>query len=134
MARRIVILAAVAACSVLPAFAQSLPPELVGAWDVSAEACAAPGLSVTQIDLSPDRIDTYGGNALVREVETIGASTFVAGDFEQTEGAAEIAPRSRQYFRLFRAEGPDRMRLVWKDVQTVGLFRCAAIKANDAAE
>ena len=64
-----------------PALAQSLPPGLVGRWDVSQEACAASGTSVSQIDILPDRIDTFGGNAILREVEKIGDVTFVACDF-----------------------------------------------------
>ena len=43
--------------------------------------------------------------------------TFAAADFEQTDGAAEIAPRTRECFRLSQREGPDRVCFVWKDVQ-----------------
>ncbi|MGR3436322.1 MAG: hypothetical protein ACU0CO_15765 [Shimia sp.] len=124
MIRTLVLAAAVAALA-SPALAQSLPPEVVGSWDISAASCARPGTSVSQIDIAPDRIDTFGGNALLREVERIGTATFAAGDFEQTEGAAEVEPRTREYFRLSQPEGPDRMRFVWKGVQAVDLVRCA---------
>lgn len=107
-----------------PAFAQSLPPGLEGSWDVSVEECAAPGTSVTQIDITSERIETFGGNAIIREVEKIGDVTFVAGDFQQLEGAAEIEPRKRTYFRFDRRDGPDRLTFVWKDVQTIDLVRC----------
>jgi hypothetical protein len=107
-----------------PALAQSLPPGLVGRWDVSQEACAASGTSVSQIDILPDRIDTFGGNAILREVEKIGDVTFVAGDFEQREGAEQIAPRTGEYFRFDQRDGPDRMTFVWKDVQRTALVRC----------
>ena len=113
-----------AAALAQPALAQSLPPGVVGTWDVSDNACAAPGTSVSRIEVATDRIDTFGGNALVREVVRTGPVTFAAADFEQTEGAAEIAPRTREHFRMDQREAPDRMRLVWKDVQTVDLVRC----------
>ena len=119
--------------AVMPAYAQSLPPELVGAWDVSAQACEATGTSVTRIDLASDRIETFGGNALVQEVERIGPVTFVAGDFQQLEGAAEIEPRTREYFRLAQRNGPDRLRFVWKDVQDVDLVKCSASTAGSMA-
>ena len=121
--------ALIAATLALPAFAHTLPPEILGSWDVSAEACAAHGASVTRIDVAPGRIDTYGGNALVREVARIGAATFAAADFEQTEGAAEIAPRTREHFRFSQREGRNRMRFVWKDVKAVDLIRCDAAVA-----
>ena len=114
------------ACLALPARADTLPPEVTGSWDVSAEACATTGTTMSRIDVAPGRIDTFGGNALVREVTRIGAATFAATDFEQTEGAAEIAPRTREHFRLSQRDGPDRMRFVWKGVQTVDLVRCGA--------
>ena len=57
-------------------------------------------------------------------VTRIGTATFAAADFEQLEGAAEIEPRTREYFRLSQREGPARLRFVWKDVQTVDLVRC----------
>ena len=122
-------LAAAAATLALPALAQSLPPGVVGTWDVSAASCAAPGTSVSRIEVAPGRIDTFGGNALVREVNRTGSVTYAAADFEQTEGAAEIEPRTREHFRLTQREGPDRMRFVWKGVQEVNLVRCGASAA-----
>ena len=106
-----------------PALAQSLSPDLAGRWDVSNEACAASGTATTGIAIASDRIDTFGGNALVREVERQGAITFVAADFRQIEGVPELGPRTREYFR-FAPIGPDRMTMIWKDVQTVDLVRC----------
>ena len=123
MNRTLLALAA-SALLTLPALAQSLPADVVGAWDASAEACAGPG-SMTRIDIAPTRIDTFGGNAIVREVERQGAVTFAATDFEQTEGAAEVGPRTREYFR-FTPTGPNAMTMIWKDVQTVNLVRCGA--------
>ena len=123
---KILALAAAAAALALPAAAEPLPPDLVGAWDVSAEACAATGTSTGRIDVAPDRIETFGGDALVREVVRIGPATFVAADFRQLEGAAEIAPRTRTHFRMDQRAGPDRMRFVWKDVQSVDLVKCDA--------
>ena len=119
----IMMLGAAASCVAGLAMAQSLPPGLVGAWDVSADACAASGTSVSRIDVAPRRIATFGGNALLREVERIGDATFAAGNFRQLEGAAEVGPRTREHFR-FDQDGPDRMRFRWKDVQTVDLVRC----------
>ncbi|GLO79892.1 hypothetical protein [Sulfitobacter pontiacus] len=115
----------------VPAFAQSIPPGLAGSWDVSVEECAASGTSVTQIDISSDRIETFGGNAIIREVEQIGDITFVAGDFQQLEGAAEVEPRTRTYFRFDRRGGPDRMTFVWKDVQATDLVRCDTSLSTD---
>ena len=108
----------------VPAYGQSLPSGLVGVWDVSLESCAAPGTSVTQIDIEPDQIETFGGNAIIREVEQTGDVTFAAGDFQQLEGAAEIAPRERTHFQFDQKDGPDRMTFIWKDIQTINLFRC----------
>lgn len=116
-----------------PAFAQSLLSDVVGAWDISAEACAVSGTSLTRIEIAPDRIDTYGGNAVMREVEQIGAVIFVAADFQQLEGVEELAQRTRTYFRLSQKNGPDRMKFVWKDVQTVDLVRCGAKAAGAEA-
>ena len=130
---RTLAVAAAAATLALPALAQSLPPNLVGSWDVSVASCAAPGTSVSRIDVAPGRIDTFGGNALVREVSRTGPVTFAAADFEQLEGAAEIAPRTREYFRMDQREGLDRMRLVWMGVQTIDLVRCAAAAAAPAS-
>lgn len=107
-----------------PALAQSLPTDLLGSWDVSAESCAAPGTSVSQVDIAPDHIETFGGIAVLREVERIGAVTFAAGDFQQLEGAAEVESPTREHFRMSQPAGLDRMTLVWKDVQTVDLVRC----------
>lgn len=126
----------VALASVLvavPAFGQSLPRDLVGAWDVSVDACAAAGTSVTQIDIATERIETFGGNAILRQVDQIGDVTFAAGDFQQLEGAADIAPRERTYFRFDQRAGPDRMTFVWKDVQTVDLVRCGTSVSPDSA-
>lgn len=111
-----------------PAYAQSLLPGLPGAWDVSIEACATSGTSVTRIDITPERIETFGGNAIIRDVEQIGDVTFVAGDFQQLEGAAEVEPRERTYFRFDRRDGPDQMTFIWKDVQTTKLVRCGTIE------
>lgn len=135
---RTIISAATALClafGALPVLAQSVPSDLVGTWDISEEACAATGTSFTRIVIAPDRIDTYGGNAVLREVDRSGDVTFAAGDFEQLEGAAEVQPRTRAYFRLDQRDGSDRMRFVWKDVQAVDLVRCetAGLAANDAA-
>ena len=106
-----------------PALAPSLSPDLTGRWDVSRGACAASGTSMTAIDIATDRMDTFGGNALVREVERQGAVTFVAADFQQTEGVPELGARTREHLR-FTPTGPDRMTMIWKDVQTVDLVRC----------
>lgn len=114
-----------------PACAQSLPPDLPGVWDVSVEACAALGTSITRIDITSERIETFGGSAIVREVEQIGDVTFVAGDFQQLEGAAEIEPREPAYFRFDRRDGPDRMTFVWKDVQAIDLVRCNTSSGGD---
>lgn len=124
MSRTLLALAA-SALLTLPALAQSLPADVVGSWDASAQACAATGTSVTRIDIAATRIDTFGGNAIVREVERQGAVTFAATDFEQTEGAAEVGPRTREYFR-FTPTGPNAMTMIWKDVQTVDLVRCGS--------
>ena len=110
-------------CVASPAFAHSLSSDLAGSWDVSRGACAAPGTSITGIRIASDRVDTFGGNALVREVERRGTVTFVAADFQQTEGVPELGPRTREHFR-FTPTGPDRMTMIWKDVQTVDLVRC----------
>lgn len=109
-----------------PALAQLLPSDLLGSWDVSAESCAAPGTSVSQVDISSDRIETFGGIAVLREVERIGAVTYAAGDFQQLEGAAEVERPTREHFRMTQTAGKDRMTFVWKDVQTVDLVRCGA--------
>ena len=116
---------AAALCLAAPAVGQSLPPGVRGHWDVSSEACKAPGTSMTQIDIAADSIDTYGGDAIVREVDRSGPVTFVAADFLQREGIAEPGTRERTYFRLTQRDGPDRLNLIWKDVQTVDLVRCA---------
>ncbi|SLN10096.1 hypothetical protein ROJ8625_00161 [Roseivivax jejudonensis] len=107
-----------------PALAQTLPSELEGSWDVSDDACAEPGTSVTRVDITAGRIDTFGGNAQIREVERIGDVVFAAGDFEQLEGAAAVEPRTREYFRFDSRDGAGRMTFVWKDVRTDVLVRC----------
>lgn len=107
-----------------PAYGQSLPSKLVGVWDISQATCAEEGTSVTQIDIAARRIDTFGGNAIVREVEQTGDVTFVAADYQQLEGAADVEPRERAYFRFDQNGGADRMTFVWRDVQTVDLVRC----------
>ena len=122
---RILLALAASTLLTLPAFAQSLPSDVVGAWDASPRACATTSTSMTRIDIAPTRIDTFGGNAIVREVERQGAVTFAATDFEQTEGAAEVGPRTREHFR-FTPTGPNAMQMIWKDVQTVDLVRCGA--------
>lgn len=107
-----------------PAYGQSLPSSVVGVWDVSLATCAEEGTSVTQINIAPQRVDTFGGNAIIREVEQTGDVTFAAADFQQLEGAANVEPRERAYFRFDQSSEPDRMRFVWKNVQTVDLVRC----------
>ena len=122
----IALAAAVALGLAAPAAAQSLPPEIQGSWDVSVEACRAPGTSMTQVDISADVIDTFGGDAAVREVERFGDVTFVAADYQQLEGVEEVAPRERAFFRLTQRGGPDRLSFRWKDVRTDDLVRCGA--------
>ena len=117
------------------ALAQEIPSQAQGSWDVSAEECRAPGTSVTQIDIAADRIDTYGGNAMVQEVERSGPVTFVAAAYLQTEGVPELGPREPAYLRLTQREGPDRLNLIWKGAQTVDLVRCEGETAGaDSAE
>ncbi|WP_102106633.1 hypothetical protein [Oceaniglobus roseus] len=120
-------------CLAEPACAQSLPKDLVGSWDVSPEDCARPGTSVTQVNISPNRIITFGGDALVREVERTGDVTFAAGDFRQTEGVPETAPRTREYFRLTQRDGPDHIHFVWKSVRSVDLVRCGSDRAESTS-
>lgn len=123
----------VAVCFGIPAFAQSLPPDLVGTWSISSEVCAASGTSITQIDVTPGRIETFGGNAIIREVEQIGPATFVAGDFQQLEGVADVSPRTREHFRFSRREEPDRMRFIWKGVLSDDLVRCSDVDTDASA-
>ena len=107
-----------------PASGQSLPSGLVGGWDISPASCATEGTPVTRIDIASQRVETFGGNAIIREVEQIGAVTFAAVDFQQLEGVEDVAPRERTYFRFDHSAGPDRLKFVWKDIKTVDLFRC----------
>ena len=107
-----------------PALGQSLPNDVLGSWDVSAEECRTSGTSMTQIDIMPRTIDTYGGDAIVKDVERSGPVTFVAADYLQVEGAMETGEREPNYFRLTQREGPDRLNFRWKNVQTVDLVRC----------
>ena len=51
-----------------PAFGQSLPNDVQGSWDASPGECRATGTSMMQIDITADTIDTFGGDAIVREV------------------------------------------------------------------
>lgn len=106
------------------AAAQSLPDSVQGRWDVSIEACNRDGTSTTQVDISAGRIVTYGGNAIVREVTETGLVTYVAADFLQLEGAAEVRPRERTFFRLTQRDSADRLNYIWKDVTEVDLVRC----------
>lgn len=114
-----------------PVVAQSLPSDVFGRWDISAAECRTPGTSFTQIDIGAESIDTYGGDAIIREIDLSGPVTFVAADFLQTEGAAEPGRRKRTYFRLTQRDGPDRLNLIWKDVQTVDLVRCDTADPRD---
>lgn len=107
-----------------PLSAQPLPFDTQGSWDISEKACLDPGISTTQIDIAADRIETYGGDALVRDIDRSGPVTFVAADFLQREGVEELGERERVHFRLTQREGPDRLNLIWKDVDTVDLVRC----------
>lgn len=107
-----------------PAVARSLPGGVVGSWDVSESSCASPGTSATQIDISGNKIDTFGGDAVVRDVETTGPVTFVAADFVQLEGVPEIGNPERTHFRFTQRQGPNKLNMIWKDVQTVDLVRC----------
>jgi hypothetical protein len=122
-------------CVAGPVLGQVLPPDLQGSWDVSANECRSPETSLTQIDIGADTIDTYGGDAAVREVSRSGSVSFVAADFLQREGAAESGERERVYFRLTQPDGRDRLNFVWKDVQTLDLVRCDgdAASTDDAA-
>lgn len=113
-----------------PALGQSLPTNVLGSWDVSVEECRRSGTSMTQIDITPRKINTYGGDATVVEVERSGPVTFVAADYLQLEGAAEVGERERTYFQLTQGSGPDRLNFRWKDIQTVDLVRCS----HDATE
>ncbi|UMA67416.1 hypothetical protein LVO79_21445 (plasmid) [Roseivivax marinus] len=115
-----------------PALGQSLPNDVQGSWDVSPEECRATGTSMTQIDITADTIDTFGGDAIVREVERSGPVTFVAADFLQLEGAPVIGERERTYYRLTQRDGPDRLSVIWKDVQNVDLVRCGDATASSA--
>lgn len=108
----------------LPALGQTLPTETRGSWDVSFEECRASETSMTQIDISANAISTFGGKAIVREIDRSGPVTFVAADFLQLEGAAEVGERERAYYRLTQRNGPDRLNFSWKDVHTVDLVRC----------
>ncbi len=56
--------------------------------------------------------------------------TFAAADFLQTEGVPEVGQRERVYFRLTQRDGPDRLNLIWKNVQTVDLVRCVSDLAS----
>ncbi|MDP5308553.1 hypothetical protein [Paracoccus spongiarum] len=106
--------------------AQSLPDTVLGSWDVSAEECRTAGTSVTQIDITPGTIVTFGGDAIIVDIDRSGPVTFVAAAYLQTEGAIEVGAREPAYFRLTQSEGRDRLSLVWKDVQAVDLVRCGA--------
>ena len=122
-------------CVAGPVAGQVLPPDLQGSWDVSANECRSPETSLTQIDIGADTIDMYGGDAAVREVSRSGPVSFVAADFLQREGAAELGQRERAYFRLTQRDGRDRLNFVWKDVQMLDLVRCDgdAASSDDAA-
>ncbi|WP_156874958.1 hypothetical protein [Sulfitobacter alexandrii] len=113
------------AVSAAPVAAQFLPAEVQGSWDVSENECARTGTSITQIDISADRIDTFAGDAIVREVDRTGPVTFVAADFLQLEGAAEIGDRERTYYRLTQRAGPDRLTFKTQEGEPVDLVRCA---------
>jgi hypothetical protein len=114
----------------MPAQGQSLPSGVLGSWDISAEGCRTPGISMTQIDVTVDKIEMYAGNAIVRTVDRSGQVSFVAADFLQTEGAVALGERERSYFRFTQRDGADRLNFVWKDVQTVDLVRCDDINAG----
>ncbi|MCQ0972201.1 hypothetical protein MLD63_17415 [Paracoccus sp. TK19116] len=62
----------------VPAVGQSLPGDVQGSWDISTEECRTGGTSVTQIDITSDTLATFGGNAIVREIDRAGAVIFVA--------------------------------------------------------
>lgn len=113
-----------------PALGQPLPTDVLGSWDVSAEECRASGTSMTQIVIAPGKIDTYGGDAIVRDVERSGPVTFVAADYLQIEGAVAMGERERNYFRLTQRDRPNRLNFRWKDVQTVDLVRCHDASTN----
>ena len=125
--------AALLACIAVPAGAQSLPAELTGRWDISTEACDTPGTSQSQVDITALRIDTFGGIAEVREVKRTGPVVFVAADFQQLEGVETVPAPSREYFRFEQRIGPDRLRMIWKDVQTTDLVRCGAAPTDSSA-
>jgi hypothetical protein len=121
-------------CVAGPLLAQDLPPDLQGSWDVSIDDCRRSGTSVTQIDISADTINSFGGDATVSEISGSGPVIFVAAEYLQVEGVEELGERQRVYFRLTQRDGRDKLNLVWKDVQTVDLVRCDDnAAANDDA-
>lgn len=110
-----------------PTFAEVLPDSVIGIWDTSTSRCEVPGTSITKIEIAEDMILTFGGDAIVRDIVRTGPITYIAADFLQIEGQAEIGLRERTYFRFTQREGPDQLNVVWKDVFIVDLVRC-----NDA--
>ena len=53
---------------------------------------------VTRIDIASQRVETCGGNAIIRR-SSRSARPFAAVDFQQLEGVEDVAPRERIYFR-----------------------------------
>ncbi|QFT60958.1 hypothetical protein FIU94_19170 (plasmid) [Sulfitobacter sp. THAF37] len=74
---------------------------------------------------------TFGGDAIVRDIVRTAPVIYIAADFLQIEGQAEIGSRERTYFRFTQREGPDRLNVVWKDVFIVDLVRCSEGSGRD---
>ena len=102
---------------------------MLGAWDVSREACGRSfAYSTTKLGVGPERLRFHYGHADVAEIAVSRADgrlpvAFVRGALLQ-EGTLDGAEDA--FYRIEHRGSTDTLRLTWKDVGQTDLVRCTA--------